>query len=241
MQCIVVDDEFPSREELKYFLGRYEEIEVAGEFDDPLKALEFLQENTVDVVFLDINMPNLNGMALGKIISKFQNVPKIVFITAYDSYAVDAFGIHAFDYIMKPYSEERITDTLGRLLDRGGNIRDDEKEAYQKNKLTLWKGDKMCVLPLEEISYCEACERETKIFTPTDIYISKLKISDLEERLPKDKFYRSHRSFIVNLDQIMEIIPWFNATYNLRLKDIEERIPVSRSKVKEFKGIMGIS
>lgn len=240
MRCIIVDDEFPSREELKHFLGQYMEIDIAGEFDDPLKALGFLQENSVDVVFLDINMPNLDGMSLGKLISKFKKSPQIIFITAYDSYAVEAFGIRAFDYIMKPYSEERIKDTLDRLTRSEGEPSSGEKEVQQQNKLTLWKGDKMFVLPLKDISFCEACERETKIFTPKGVYMSKLKISDLEEKLPKGKFFRSHRSYIVNLDKIVEIIPWFNTTYNLKLRDIDEKIPVSRSKVKEFKNLMGI-
>lgn len=239
MKCLIVDDEFPSREELKYFLKKYSQLEIVGEYDDPLKALEFLQENTVEIVFLDINMPNLNGMSLGKIISKFENPPKIIFITAYDSYAVDAFKIRAFDYIMKPYSKERIEDTLHRLVFDGkeGNI---EKEVPQQNKLTLWKEDKMYVVPLEEVSYFEAIERETKVFTKDQIYFSKLKISDLENKLPKDKFYRTHRSYIVNLDEILEIIPWFNSTFNLKLKGLEEPIPVSRSKIKEFKHLMGM-
>ena len=144
MKCLIVDDEFPSREELKYFLTEYSQLEIVGEYDDPLKALEFLQENTVDVVFLDINMPNLDGMCLGKIISKFENPPKIIFITAYDSYAVDAFKIRAFDYIMKPYSKERIEDTLHRLIsdEKEYNV---EKEIPLQNKLTLWKEEKMFI------------------------------------------------------------------------------------------------
>ena len=239
MKCLIVDDEFPSREELKYFLTEYSQLEIVGEYDDPLKALEFLQENTVDVVFLDINMPNLDGMCLGKIISKFENPPKIIFITAYDSYAVDAFKIRAFDYIMKPYSKERIEDTLHRLIsdEKEYNV---EKEIPLQNKLTLWKEEKMYVVPLEEVSYFEAIERETKVFRKNEVYFSKLKISDLENKLPKDKFYRTHRSYIVNLDEIIEIIPWFNSTFNLKLNGLDDPIPVSRSKMKEFKYLMGM-
>ena len=132
MKCLIVDDEFPSREELKYFLKQYSELKIIGEYDDPLKALRFLQENTVDAVFLDINMPNLDGMCLGKIISKFENNPKIIFITAYDSYAVDAFKIRAFDYIMKPYSKERIEDTLTRLVSKR-ELTHRKKEVLQQN------------------------------------------------------------------------------------------------------------
>ena len=239
MRCVVVDDEFPSREEIKYFIKKQSSLEIVDEFDDPLKALDFLQEEDIDVVFLDINMPNLNGMSLGKILSKFQRKPKIIFITAYDSYAVEAFGINAFDYILKPYSEDRIKETLKRLCEEE-TTKEESKEIF-KGKITSWKGDKICVLSLDEISYFEACERETKVFVGEEVYIAKLKISKLEERLPRDKFFRTHRSFVVNLDKISEVIPWFNTTFNLKLIGVEERIPVSRSKIKEFKKIIGIN
>ncbi len=240
MKCIIVDDEFPSREELKYFIKEFSSIEVVQEFEDPLEVLKYLQRNQIDIIFLDINMPNLDGMSLGKFISKFNKKPEMVFITAYDHYAVEAFDIQAFDYLLKPYSEERIVNTLERLEDKFKSKTDDVKELQGHSKLTIWKGDKMQVLSLDDVYYCEACERETKIFTEKEAYISKLKISDLENKLSKDKFFRCHRSYIVNIDKISEIIPWFNSTYNLKLKGLKDKIPVSRSKVKEFKEIMDI-
>lgn len=240
MRCIIVEDEFPSREELKYFIKEFSGIEVAMEFEEPLGALKYLQENQVEIIFLDINMPNLDGMSLGKLISKFSQKPEIVFITAYCDHAVEAFDIQAFDYILKPYSEERIVSTLQRLEAKRGNKSQETKESMCQSKLTIWKGDKMQVLSLDDLYYCEAAERETKIFTEKNAYISKLKISELENKLPKDKFFRCHRSYIVNIDKIVEIIPWFNSTYNLKLKGLKDEIPVSRSKVKEFKEIMDI-
>lgn len=240
MKCIIVDDEYPSREELKYFIKNFSSLEIVQEFEDPLEVLKYLQENSVDIIFLDINMPNLDGMSLGKLISKFNKKPEMVFITAYDHYAVDAFDIQAFDYIMKPYSEERIVNTLKRLESRPGVKSDEFKESHPHSKLTICKGDKMQVLSLDEVYYCEACERETKVFTEKDIYISKLKISDLETKLPKEMFFRCHRSYIVNIDKISEIIPWFNSTYNLKFKGLKNEVPVSRGKVKEFKDIMNI-
>jgi two-component system LytT family response regulator len=240
MKCIIVDDEYPSREELKYFIENFSDIEIAHEFEDPLEVLKYLQENNVDIIFLDINMPNLDGMTLGKLVSKFNKKPEMVFITAYDHYAVDAFDIQAFDYIMKPYSEERIVNTLNRLERRFNVKTDDNKESQCNTKLTIWKGDKMQVLCLDDVYYCEACERETKIFTEKDVYMSKLKISDLENKLPKDRFFRCHRSYIVNVDKISEIIPWFNSTYNLKFRGLKDEVPVSRGRVKEFKDIMSI-
>jgi two-component system LytT family response regulator len=245
LNSIIVDDEFPSREELKYFMKNFSKIEIVKEFEDPMEALNFLQENYVEVIFLDINMPNLNGMNFAKIISKFSKKPKIVFITAYDNYAVEAFSIKAFDYILKPYSENRIIDTLKRLESETTLNKTEEKEEKTENiycsqKITLWQGDKMYVISLDEIYYCEACERETKIFTRNGVYIARHKISELEKKLPKKNFLRTHRSYIVNLDKIKEIVPWFNNTYNLKLQHIDDIVPVSRNNIKTFKEIMDI-
>ena len=115
MNCIIVDDEFPSREELKYFINNFSNIKIMEEFDDSIKALEYIEENKPDIIFLDINMPKLDGMALGKIISHFPKQSLIIFITAHKDYAVDAFEIQAYDYILKPYSEERIVSTLKNI------------------------------------------------------------------------------------------------------------------------------
>lgn len=251
MNCIIIDDEFPSREELKYFITNFSNLEVIDEFEDSLKALGFLQEKTVDVIFLDINMPAMDGMTLGKILSKFQVKPKIVFITAYENYAVEAFSIDAFDYILKPYSEERIkltlkklekiTDTSKEIKEEMGTKHKNNDDINENKKLTLWKGNKMYVIPLEKISYIEACERESKVYTAENVYIARQKISDLDSKLENDNFFRSHRSYIVNLNKITEIIPWFNSTYNLNLNGVDTPVPVSRNKIKEFKKLMGIN
>ena len=112
INCIIVEDELPAREELKYFLNEEKEIKLIAEFDNPLDTLTFLKNSTADVIFLDINMPDMNGISLGKIISKMCPDMKIIFITAYKDYAVDAFEIKAFDYLLKPYSESRIKSLL---------------------------------------------------------------------------------------------------------------------------------
>lgn len=110
MKCVIVDDEFPAREELKYFVEKFPGAELLQEFGDSLDAFDYLQEHAaeIDTLFLDIDMPELNGLNLGKVIRKLNPGMKIVFVTAYREYAVDAFEIQAFDYLLKPYSESRI-------------------------------------------------------------------------------------------------------------------------------------
>lgn len=233
MNCIIVDDEYPSREELKYFINNFSNIKIMDEFDDSIKALEFIEQNKPDIIFLDINMPKLDGMALGKIINHFPKHYLIIFITAHKDYAVDAFEIQAYDYILKPYSEERIVGTLKNI----------EKFLNKKsinNKITLWKDNKMMVSNIVDISYCEARERETLIYIKGMQYNINCSISEFYEKLPKEFFFRSHRSYIINTDKIMEIIPWFNNTFMIKLQGEEVDIPVSRSNIIEFKRIMGI-
>lgn len=140
MKAIIVEDEFPAREELKYFIKNFSKIEILNEFDNGVEVLKFIQENIVDVIFLDINIPLLDGMLLARTINNFKFKPKIVFITAYKEHAVDAFELEAFDYILKPYSDDRIISMLNKLeKSYSSNISidnklEEEKKFVQKSK-----------------------------------------------------------------------------------------------------------
>lgn len=232
MNCIIVDDESPARKELAYFINNFSSIKILEEFDDSIKAMEYIQSNEPEILFLDINMPKLDGIAFGKIIKNFKKRPIIIFITAHREYAVDAFEVEAFDYILKPYSESRIANTLLRL----------EKCAPNNcmNKITLWKNDKLIVMNVNEIYYCEAHEREVYIYTINNEFIVVSTISDFLKKLSGANFFRSHRSYIVNLDKVSEITPWFNNTYMIKLQGIDANIPVSRNNINEFKVLMRI-
>ncbi|MDT8718172.1 response regulator transcription factor [Clostridium sp. 19966] len=238
MNCIIVEDEFLAREELKYFIKNFSNIDIAAEFEDGIDVLKFVQDNKVDVIFLDINIRSVDGVVIAKNISKFSEKPYIVFITAYKEHAVEAFEIEAFDYILKPYEESRIKSML-KKLEIAYNSQN-EKAPSILNRINLFKNDKIIVTNLDDICYCEARDRETCVLTKNDEYFVKMTISEFYDSLPKDIFFRCHRSYIVNLTKIKEIIPWFNNTYNLRLKDISEEIPVSRGNIKAFKQIMNI-
>lgn len=238
MKCIIVEDEFLAREELKYFIQNFSSIDIVGEFEDGLEALKFVQNNKMDVVFLDINIGSVDGVFIAQNISKFSEKPYIVFITAYREHAVEAFEIEAFDYILKPYDEARIKSML-KKLEISYNSQNKEPHMIN-NRINLYKDEKIIVTNVDDIYYCEARDRETCVFTKKEKYFVKSTISEFYEMLPKEIFFKSHRSYIVNLTKIIEIIPWFNNTYNLKLKDISEEIPVSRSNVKTFKQIMNI-
>jgi two-component system, LytTR family, response regulator len=233
MNCIIIDDEFPAIQELSYFINNFSSIKILEKFDDSIKALEYIQRNTIDLIFLDINMPKLDGLALSRVVNTHNTKPLLVFISAFRDYALEAFEVAAFDYILKPYSESRITDTLKRL------------EGFtstkpSSHKLTLWKNEKMFVINTNDICYCKASEHDLFIYVTSEEYKITSSISDFYKKLPQDKFFKSHRSYIVNLDKITEIIPWFNNTYMLKLQGINDEIPVSRQNLSLFKQLMGI-
>ena len=237
MKSIIVEDEFPAREELKYFINNHSQIQIINEFDNGVDVLKFIQENEIDVIFLDINIPLLDGMLLAKTINQFKTKPKIVFITAYKEHAVDAFELEAFDYILKPYSDDRIISMLTKL-EKTKQI--DSTKHHHTTTVSLWKGTKLIVINTDDIYYCEARERETIVYTKQDTYIAKNSITEFSQNLSTDLFFKTHRSYIVNTTKIQEIIPWFNNTYKLKLKNIDNEVFVSRSKIKEFRKKMNI-
>lgn len=236
LKYIIIEDEMPAREELKYFLKKWEELILEKEFNSPLEALSYFQnENDVDIVFLDINMPGIDGVSLAKLLIKLKSSVRVIFVTAYEEHAVDAFEIKAYDYILKPYSEERIDKVILDLISKEKS--DLPKENILINKIAVYDGDKLRVIFVDEIFFIEVIGKECVVHTGNKIYKSKLKLSKFEEILPTEKFYRCHRSYIVNLNKIVEIDAWFNGSYYIKLEDLKEKIPVSRGNMKKLKEI----
>jgi len=243
MRAIIVEDEVLAREELEYLITQHSQIKIVEQFDDGLDVFKYLQEHAVDVIFLDINIPSLDGMLLANNISKFARKPYIVFTTAYKEHAAQAFELEAFDYILKPYDEKRIAAMLHKLENafkqQGSHVGKDTAIPAGK-RINLQKNDKIIVTDSADIYYAEAQEKVTQVYTKNGMYTMPMSISEFHAMLPEDQFYRSHRSFTVNLAQIHEIVPWFNNTYLLRLRDSDAEIPVSRSKIKDFRQLMHI-
>jgi two-component system, LytTR family, response regulator len=241
MRAIIVEDEVLARQELAFLIQAHSSFKIAAEFEDGLDALKYLQTDTVDVIFLDINIPSVDGVLLAHNISRFAAKPYIVFITAYKEHAAEAFEIEAFDYILKPYSETRIKAMLQKLegaIATRSRQGEEEPVKLSSGKVNLWKNEKIIVVDTDEIYYASAQEKTTSVITKDGEYSMALSISEFHSRLPQEQFFRCHRSYLVNLSKIKEIIPWFNNTYLLRLRDLDFEVPVSRGKVKEFRQIM---
>ncbi|MFH8132984.1 LytR/AlgR family response regulator transcription factor [Pantoea osteomyelitidis] len=240
MKAIIVEDEFLAQQELSWMIQQHSQIQIEACFDDGLEVLKYLQNHQVDVIFLDINIPSLDGMLLAQNISKFAHKPFIVFITAWKEHAVEAFELEAFDYILKPYHEARIVTMLNKLETSwqqpqpGSSMQ--SRSAPQTINLT--KDERIIVTDINDIYYIEAHEKLTFVYTRREAYVMSMAISEFCSRLPEANFFRCHRSYCVNLSKIREIEPWFNNTYILKLRDMDFQVPVSRSKVKEFRQLM---
>lgn len=243
MKVIIVEDEILAQQELTWLIKEHSQMEIVGTFDDGLDVLRFLQHNKVDAIFLDINIPSLDGVLLAQSISQFAHKPFIVFITAWKEHAVEAFELEAFDYILKPYQEARIISMLQKLQSAwqqqaGGSTAIPGTTARENDTINLIKDERIIVTSINDIYYAEAHEKMTFVYTKRESYVMPMNITEFCSKLPATHFFRCHRSYCVNLDKIREIEPWFNNTYILRLRDLDFQVPVSRSKVKEFRQLM---
>ncbi|MDY0971802.1 LytR/AlgR family response regulator transcription factor [Siccibacter turicensis] len=241
MKVIIVEDEVLAQQELSWLIKTHSQMEIVGVFEDGLDVLKFLQHNKVDAIFLDINIPSLDGVLLAQNISQFAHKPFIVFITAWKEHAVEAFELEAFDYILKPYQESRII-TMLQKLEAAAQQQHQPQSAAPVNResatINLIKDERIIVTDINDIYYAEAHEKMTFVYTRKEAYVMPMNITEFCSRLPEAHFFRCHRSYCVNLSKIREIEPWFNNTYILRLRDLEFQVPVSRSKVKEFRQLM---
>ncbi|MEH0832783.1 LytTR family DNA-binding domain-containing protein [Pectobacterium cacticida] len=247
MKAIIVEDEFLAQQELSYLIRQHSKITIEAVFDDGLDVLKYLQNNEVDAIFLDINIPSLDGVLLAQNISKFAHKPYMIFITAYKEHAVEAFEVEAFDYILKPYHESRIITMLHKLeaawlQQKNASVAEIGAHAgvprSAQQTINLMKDERIIVTDINNIYYAAAQEKVTLVYTRREEFIMPMNITEFCNRLPEDYFFRCHRSYCVNLTKIREIVPWFNNTYILRLNDLDFEVPVSRSKIKAFRSLM---
>nr|WP_255697827.1 MULTISPECIES: LytTR family DNA-binding domain-containing protein [unclassified Pantoea] len=220
-------------------IAQHSQISVEACFDDGLDVLKYLQQHRVDVIFLDINIPSLDGMLLAQNINQFAHKPLIVFITAWKEHAVEAFELDAFDYILKPYHEARIITMLNKLEASVSHAQAQPTSALTAPQtVNLLKDERIIVTDINDIYYVEAHEKLTFVYTRREAYVMSMTLGEFCSRLPEQVFFRCHRSYCVNLSKIREIEPWFNNTYLLKLRDLTAQVPVSRSKTKAFRLLM---
>ncbi|MBS4174629.1 LytTR family transcriptional regulator DNA-binding domain-containing protein [Bacillus sp. FJAT-49736] len=240
LKAFIVDDEPLARDELKYLLRRTKQVEIAGEADCIEDALAAMENISFDVLFADIMLAHETGLDLVEELTERDLQPAIVFATAYDEYAIKAFELNAVDYILKPFDEHRVQQTVEKILrlDNGGKKPQVIERKPPSDKLAITVEERIIIIHTHDILYMRTMEGKTIITTDKQEYKVSDSLVAFERKLQDTSIVRVHRAYLVNLDAIVEIQPWFNSTYNIIMKD-GESVPVSRTYTKELKQLIG--
>ncbi|XMB28974.1 LytTR family transcriptional regulator DNA-binding domain-containing protein [Paenibacillus sp. BR2-3] len=242
LKAFIVDDEPLARDELAYILRRSRQVEIVGEADCINDAMKHIEELRPDVVFLDIKLAEDSGLHLAEQLMELDYVPAVVFATAFDEYALQAFDLNALDYVLKPFDDRRILHTLEKIRRLKKNeatiALPQPRRSPLTQKIAIPLDERILMVDLQEILFISSEEGKTLIKTEQKEYKSGEPLTHLERKLQNSHFVRVHRSYMVNVSHIAEIQPWFNSTYLLVMQD-GSKVPVSRSYVKELKVLLG--
>lgn len=262
LKVFIVDDETPAREELRYLLQQFADVQIVGEAASGEEALEIVPDAEPDAVFMDIHLHDRDGVDVAQEITALMAKPPIIiFASAYEIHAVRAFETEATDYIVKPIHEQRLEKTINRLRKRitqeNPYVAEQETEHLeleqrlatllqnvlidqQPRRIPVEKNGKILLIDTAEIIYATVDGRYASIFTESEKYATSFTLQELEMRLPCQQFYRTHRAFIVNLSRTAELVPWFKGSVYLIMGDRERtEVPISRTAVREVKRRLG--
>lgn len=254
LSAVIVDDEQLALDELSFLLKSVDDVDVVAQGRNGLEAVNLIKEHSPDIVFLDVQMPGLDGFAvIKKLLDRKIALPQIVFATAYDQYAVKAFEVNAVDYLLKPFDKKRVNqavekarrklqatsssteklDTLVKML---------EAQRPQNSKVLLRSAGRLLLVDQKEV--CFASIEDGVITVVTNNVEGQSNCRTLEELLADldpDMFWRAHRSYVVNINRIREVVPWFKSSYQLRMDDRKQtEIPVSRAQTKRLRELFGL-
>ncbi|WP_257346809.1 LytR/AlgR family response regulator transcription factor [Pseudalkalibacillus decolorationis] len=231
IKTLIVDDERYTRDELKHLLGEYAIIEIVGEADSGETAVMKCLQTLPDVVFLDVEMPKMNGMEVAKSLMELKKIPLIVFATAYPQFAAEAFRYEAIDYLLKPYDEEQFQKTITRLEKLLLTSSETDTERIS-GKLAVDEDGEIIFVEPNDILYIYRDEKVSKIITKSREYETKTPLKELHNRLMSYPFYRIHKSYLVNMTYVTRLTPWFNGAYQLEVEGRPELLSVSRNYIK---------
>jgi two-component system, LytTR family, response regulator len=225
IQTLIVDDERLSRQRIRRLLGCEPDIEILGECSNGPEAVAFMGERPPDLLYLDVEMPGLNGFhVMDTAVAK--SVPVVVFITAFDNYAVRAFDVQAFDYLLKPFDRTRFQESLRRVRVQFTRLRScdasNEEPRLERrgcDRIAIRSPGHIRIVRTEEIDWIEAADNYVCIHCGAETHVLRETMNTIEMRLPDHHFQRVHRSTIVNIDRIKELQPWFRGDYRIVLRD----------------------
>lgn len=234
IKTLIVDDELYSRDELKYLLKAFPAVQIVGEAESGEAAIIKSLQLQPDVVFLDVEMPRMNGMNAAKALMELKKAPLVVFATAYPQFAVEAFRYDAVDYLLKPYDEDQLKETIERIEKKFSRYQENDL-AKSAGKLAVEANGEIFYLEPKDILYMFRDDKLTKIIANTGGFAIKTPLKELESRLNAFNFFRIHKSYLVNLEYITRLTPWFNGAYHLQIEGRQEMLSVSRNYVKALR------
>jgi DNA-binding LytR/AlgR family response regulator len=255
LSALIVDDEQLARDELSYLLKSVDDVNVVGQGRNGLEAVNLIKEHSPDLVFLDVTMPGLDGFGvIKKLIDRKIPVPQIVFATAFDQYAVKAFEVNAVDYLLKPFDKKRVTQAVEKARKKAqssaaaGNDRLDtlvkmlEAQKPQHSKVLLRSAGRLLLVDQKDVCFASIEDGIISVATTHVEGQSNCRtLEELLEGLDPDMFWRAHRSYVVNINRIKEVVPWFKSSYQLRMDDKKQtEVPVSRAQTKRLRELFGL-
>lgn len=240
IKTIVVDDELPICNEIAYLLQSHTDIEVVGKFDQSQAALDYLTKNSCDLVFLDINMPGMSGLEFAECVGTLKLKVLLVFVTAYEEYALTAFSTPAVGYVTKPVTQMKLTKALGKVRDLLQEVVE-VRPRPTVTRITVAKNGRFYPVAKQDIVLAYVKNKEVYLRTLEGEFSVQMNFQELAEILQEQPFFRVHRQHIINLDFVAEVIPWFHGAYMIHMKGCEnEDIPVSRAHLQELKQALGL-
>jgi len=245
IRILIIDDELLARSIVKEYLAAYQQVEIVQECNDGFEGVKAIVQYRPDLIFLDIQMPKINGFEMLELV---ESPPDVIFTTAFDEYAIKAFEAHAVDYLLKPFSRERFDRALQKWMERrqGGQIQmyiPAEAIAGQMqlntNRVVVKNGGKIRIIPFAEINYLEAADDYVKIHCDDGVYLKNKTMSYFEQVLDAAYFTRSHRSYMVNVQKITRLEPYEKESY-LALLASGDKVPVSKTGYGKLKQVLGL-
>jgi two-component system LytT family response regulator len=243
-KIITIDDEPLARSIVKEYLQKYPELEIVEECNDGFEGFKAIQQHQPDLIFLDIQMPKINGFEMLELLDQ---APAVIFTTAFDEYAIKAFEAHAVDYLLKPFSQDRFDKAIQKWKEQNVGSQKNTEELLetasyspsQSQRIVVKTGSKIKIIPVQDVFYLEAADDYVKVHTQEGSFLKNKTMSHFEKTLDSQQFVRSHRSYIVNIQQITRIDPYEKDNHVAILKS-GTKVPVSRNGYVKLRTVLGL-
>jgi two-component system LytT family response regulator len=245
-KVVIIDDEPLARSLVVEYLEQHSSIEIAAECNDGFQGVKAIMQHKPDLIFLDIQMPKINGFEMLELLD---STPSVIFTTAFDEYAIKAFEANAIDYLLKPFSKERFDLAIQKWNEKKNTTSSEKniqallenttKQPDEKSRIVVKNGSDIRIVPMADVMYIEAYDDYVKIFTKDTYFLKKKTMNYYEQVLDSSQFFRTHRSFIINLQELTKIEPLEKNTYVVLLKN-GKRIPLSRTGYSKLKETLGV-